>query len=60
MVQEITAVYQAVLGNKLRGLYFHGSLAFGCFRWETSDIDFLAVVEGELTHAEKRQLLDWI
>ena len=60
LLQEITAVYQRVLGDKLRGLYFHGSLAFGCFRWESSDIDFLAVVQGELTHGEKRQLLDWI
>jgi len=35
----------------------HGSIAFGCFRWECSDIDFLAVVEEKLTQQEKEQLI---
>ena len=27
--------------ENLTGIYVHGSLAFGCFRWEKSDVDFL-------------------
>jgi predicted nucleotidyltransferase len=32
------------LGANLKGLYLHGSMAMGCFRPWTSDIDLLAVV----------------
>lgn len=35
----------------------HGSLAFGCFRWETSDVDFIAVVERPPTLAQKAALI---
>ena len=38
-------------------MYVHGSIAFGCFRWERSDIDFLAVVNAPLTHEEKVSLI---
>jgi len=49
--------YQHILGSKLTGIYVHGSLAFGCFRWDCSDIDFLAVVEQPLAQEEKEALI---
>ena len=49
--------YSAILSTKLTGIYVHGSIAFGCFRWETSDIDFLVVVNEPLTQFEKESLI---
>ena len=34
-----------LLGNSFIGLYLHGSLAYGDFNLQTSDIDFLVVTE---------------
>ncbi len=39
---------QAVLGSRFVGLFLHGSLAYGDFNPETSDIDFLVVTKGHL------------
>lgn len=49
--------FAGILGENLVGIYVHGSIAFGCFRWETGDVDFLAVVEKTLTHREKVALI---
>lgn len=57
LMDRITADFRSVLGDKLTGIYVHGSIAFGCFRWETSDVDFLAVVKAPLTHEEKTGLI---
>ncbi|MGA2490849.1 MAG: aminoglycoside adenylyltransferase domain-containing protein [Anaerolineales bacterium] len=39
---------QAILGNSFTGLYLHGSLAYGDFNPQTSDIDFLVVTDSPL------------
>ncbi len=39
---------RAVLGERWVGTYVNGSLALGDFRPETSDVDFLVAVSGEL------------
>jgi len=57
LLREIAEEYRAVLKDNLVGIYAHGSLAFGCFRWETSDIDFLAVVRRKPSIDEKLRLL---
>lgn len=57
LMDAVIRDYQSILGGKLTGVYVHGSIAFGCFRWETSDIDFLAVVDAPLTHEEKVALI---
>ncbi|MBQ8834642.1 MAG: DUF4111 domain-containing protein [Oscillospiraceae bacterium] len=57
LLARIKESYATILGPKLTGIYVHGSLAFGCFRWEVSDIDFLAVVTEPLTQAEKERLI---
>ncbi len=58
LMDAIAGDFEAILGNKLTGLYIHGSIAFGCFRWETSDIDFLAVASAPLTQDEKVGILE--
>ncbi|HEX7540928.1 MAG TPA: aminoglycoside adenylyltransferase domain-containing protein [Anaerolineales bacterium] len=40
---------QAVLGTRLVGLYIHGSLAYGDFNPQTSDIDFLVVTDDHIS-----------
>ena len=44
---------QRAFADSLVGVYAHGSIAFRCFRWETSDIDFLVVVRETPTLAQK-------
>ena len=57
LLKRICDAYRAILGDKLTGVYLHGSLAFGCFTWATGDIDFLVVAESPLTQAEKETLV---
>ena len=57
LLDALCADFRAVLGDKLAGFYAHGSIAFGCFRWETGDVDFLAVAKSPLTQAEKVALI---
>lgn len=54
LLSEIKTGCRHLLGENLTGIYLHGSVAFGCFRWEKSDIDFLVVVKEELPHGIKR------
>ena len=49
--------YCAILSDKLVGIYVHGSIAFGCFNWDRSDIDFLVVVNSPLAQSEKESLI---
>ncbi len=46
-----------ILGDHLVGIYLHGSLAMGCFRWDKSDIDLLVVVDERLSR--ERQPEEW-
>jgi len=57
LMNDITRDFTSALGDKLTGIYIHGSIAFGCFRWETSDVDFLAVVRKPLSLSEKTALI---
>lgn len=54
----IAREYQNMLGDNLRGVYAHGSLAFDCFTWAKSDIDFLVVVDEEPADDQKQCMLD--
>ena len=60
-VSEILSVickkYKDILGGNLHGIYLHGSLAFGCFNWQKSDIDFLVVANENLTLKQKEMMI---
>ena len=58
LMQRIKARYAELLQGNLVGIYLHGSLAAGCFRWERSDIDFLVVVQEALTPEKKVALVE--
>ena len=57
ILDQIKTIFTETLGKKLTGIYLHGSIAFNCFSWENSDIDFLVVVNDELTHPEKTLII---
>ena len=53
VLAECRELFEAILGDQLVGIYVHGSIAFHCFNWEKSDIDFLVVVKEPMTSDEK-------
>ncbi len=55
---SITSAAKDILGDALRGVYLHGSLAMGCFNPEKSDIDLLLVINREMTDAQKRRFME--
>lgn len=57
LLNEIQKRYEQILQKNLVGIYVHGSIAFGCFRWESSDIDFIVVVKEPLSQETKMALL---
>ena len=57
LLASITKQYSQILTDNLVGIYLHGSIAFGCFNWEGSDIDFIVVVDTPLPREIKLQLL---
>ena len=57
LLNKIAEGYKSILGENLVGIYLHGSLAFGCFTWDKSDIDFIAVVDTEPTASEKAEII---
>lgn len=40
ILRKIATAYTKILQDNLAGIYVHGSIAFGCFHWSKSDIDF--------------------
>lgn len=57
LISDFTGMNRRVLGDKLCGVYLHGSLAMGCFNPEKSDIDMIVAVNFEMTDDEKLCLL---
>lgn len=57
ILKKISEGYNKILKNNLVGIYIHGSLAFHCFRWNKSDIDFLTVIKQEPSLNEKMQMI---
>jgi len=57
LLKNISEHYFNILTNNLVGIYVHGSIAFDCFNFEKSDIDFIVVVNHEITEETKLRLL---
>ena len=58
LLDQISETFQEILKENFVGLYVHGSIALQCFNWNKSDIDFIVVVNEQLSHNIKRQLMD--
>lgn len=58
ILEKHAAILRNALSGKLIGIYVHGSAAMGGFKWEQSDIDYIAVVSGPLGNDERRELAD--
>ena len=48
---------QRIFHSDLVGIYLHGSIAFSCFNWDKSDIDFIVVVEKTPSLRQKQQFI---
>jgi len=59
-VNDVLAFFRRSLGNNLTGIYLHGSLTMSCFNPDTSDIDFLAIVEKNLTVQQKKDIIAYL
>lgn len=57
LMDTIARSYAAILGDGLTGIYVHGSLAFGCFCWQTSDIDFIVVTDAPPQQWQKQEMI---
>jgi len=57
ILNKIKESYVEILGNNLVGLYVHGSIAFNCFNWAKSDIDYIAVVDETVGIETKLELM---
>ena len=57
LLQIITDRYAKILGDNFVGIYLHGSIAFQCFAWNKSDIDFIVVVNHKVSKQHKLELL---
>lgn len=57
LLDKIKHGFIQIMGDNLVGIYVHGSIAFGCFRWKHSDVDLIVVVKNSLTLDTKRDIL---
>ena len=60
ILAQVASSYQRILKDNLIGIYVHGSIAFGCFRWDRSDIDFIVVTKETPSLQEKINLLEYL
>ena len=49
-----------ILGDRLAGVYLHGSSVMGCFNPKKSDIDLLVVVHDAVPDADKAAFMDMV
>jgi predicted nucleotidyltransferase len=56
VLDELVASIRATLGDRLVGLYLYGSLLWGDFDPEASDLDLVAVLSDDVTDPRFEQL----
>ncbi len=57
ILKNITSSCQNILKENLIGIYIHGSIAFECFNWDKSDIDFIIVTKETPSLEEKEYII---
>jgi len=58
MISRFVEMSKEILDDRLAGIYLHGSAAMGCYQPKKSDLDFLVVVNSELSDMAKRSFMD--
>ena len=58
VISKIKEKYQSILKDNLIGIYIHGSVAFNCFNWDKSDIDFIIVIRDKLSINNKLKIME--
>lgn len=53
ILNEIVSSCTSIFKDNIVGIYLHGSVAFGCFSWDKSDIDFIVIVKEDPPLNEK-------
>lgn len=56
LLQRHAQILLDSLGEKLTGIYIHGSAAMGGFTFKQSDFDYLAIISSPLTPEERQKL----
>ncbi len=57
LLKKIAAEYAHILGGAFVGMYIHGSLAFGCYNPNVSDLDFIVIVNTAPSEAARIQMI---
>lgn len=57
LLNDIKIGHIKILGDNLIGIYIHGSLAMDCFNPQSSDVDFLVVVQEKLPTETKKEIV---
>jgi streptomycin 3"-adenylyltransferase len=57
LMAVIADEYKQILCENLVGIYVHGSIAFGCFNWDKSDIDFIVIINEPIPQKTKLALV---
>ncbi|MEG2916655.1 MAG: DUF4111 domain-containing protein [Clostridium sp.] len=58
LLEKIVNAYKSILQENLIGIYLHGSLVMNDFNEQSSDIDFLIVIESEISKDVMRALVE--
>lgn len=58
LIRRLCERVEDALGENLAGIYLHGSVAMGCFSWNTGDVDCLIVTAAPLGIAAKMELIN--
>ena len=58
VIDDFVAAAKEIIGEKLTGVYLHGSLAMGCFNPEKSDIDLIIIIEESISDEQKMAFMD--
>ena len=51
---------KSILGGKLVGVYLHGSAVMGCFNSKKSDLDFIIVINDDISNTIKHAYMDMV
>ena len=58
LINAFIAAAKEIIGEKLTGVYLHGSLAMECFNPDKSDIDLIIIIEEKISDEQKMAFME--